>query len=140
MDNQGGPTVEHKELCSVLHGSLDRRGVWGRMDTCIGMTESLCCLPEAIMTLLISYIPIQNKKLKKKSIESVYHGSLIIRKVVPPFPGISGEIRLPQNNAILGMKKCLRCLSSAPNHAFTHQEIHSAVAMQGKALAMEFYQ
>ena len=32
MDNQQGPTVQHRELCSMLCGSLDGRGVWGRMD------------------------------------------------------------------------------------------------------------
>ena len=26
-------------------------GVWGRMDTCTGMAESLCCPPETITTL-----------------------------------------------------------------------------------------
>ena len=41
MDNQQGPTIEHMELCSMLYGSLDRRGVWGSMDTHIGMAESL---------------------------------------------------------------------------------------------------
>ena len=50
----------------MLCGSLDRRGVWGRMDTCICMTESLCCPPEFIITLLISYTPIQNLKVQKK--------------------------------------------------------------------------
>ena len=30
-------------------------GVWGRMDTCICMAESLCYSPETITTLLISY-------------------------------------------------------------------------------------
>ena len=35
MDNQQGPTVQHRELCSMSCGSLDGRGVWGRMDTCI---------------------------------------------------------------------------------------------------------
>ena len=34
--------------------SLDRRGVWGRMDTGISMAE--------IITLLIGYTPIQNIK------------------------------------------------------------------------------
>ena len=29
------------ELCSVLRGSLDGRGVWGRMDAFICMAESL---------------------------------------------------------------------------------------------------
>ena len=56
--NQQGPTVEHRELCSVLCGSLDGRAVWGRMDTCICPTESLHCSPETVTTLLISYTSI----------------------------------------------------------------------------------
>lgn len=36
------------------------------MDTCMFMAESLCCEPEIMTTLLISCIPTQNKKLKKK--------------------------------------------------------------------------
>ena len=67
MNNQQGPTVQHRDLRSVLCGSLGGRGVWGRMDTCICMTESLCCTPEAITTLLIGYTPVQNKSLKRKS-------------------------------------------------------------------------
>ena len=50
------------ELCP---GSLDERGVWGRTDPCICMVEFLQCSPEIITSLLIGYIPIQNKKLKK---------------------------------------------------------------------------
>ena len=60
------------ELCSILCGSLDGRGVWGRTGTCIYVAESLCCLPETTTTLLISYTPIQNKKFKK----------MILRKLV----------------------------------------------------------
>ena len=52
MDNQQSPTVEHRELCLMLCGSLDGRGVWRRMDTCICMAESLCCPPETITTFL----------------------------------------------------------------------------------------
>ena len=129
------------ELCSMLCGSLDRRGFWGRMDTCIHrwtflvaqtvknlpaihetlvwnlgqedplekemathsiilawripwtkepgrlqsmgsqgvgtiewltlpclcVVESLHCSPATTMTLLISYIPVKNKKLKKEN-------------------------------------------------------------------------
>ena len=44
--------VWHMEPCSMLMGSLDGRGVWGRMDPCICMTESLHFLPETITTLL----------------------------------------------------------------------------------------
>ena len=36
-----------------------RRGVWVRMDTCICMADSLCCLPETITTLLISYVRVK---------------------------------------------------------------------------------
>ena len=50
----------------MLCGSLDGRGVWERMDTCICMAESLSCSPETI-TLLIRYTPIQNSLKKKKN-------------------------------------------------------------------------
>ena len=52
------------ELCSMLYAqccpSLDGTVVWGRMDTCIYMAESLHSSPETITTLLIGYAPIQN--------------------------------------------------------------------------------
>ena len=66
MDDQQEPAVQHRELCPVLCGSLDGRGILGGMDTCIYMAESLCSLPEITATLLISYIPIQNKKVSLK--------------------------------------------------------------------------
>ena len=54
MDNQQGPTVEHMELCSILFGSLDGRGAWGGMNTCVCMAESRHCSPEAITTLFVN--------------------------------------------------------------------------------------
>ena len=42
------------ELCSILYGSLDGKGIWKKMDT-LCMAESLCCSSETITTLLISY-------------------------------------------------------------------------------------
>jgi hypothetical protein len=51
----------------MLGGRLDGRGVWGRMDTCICVAESLCCSPETITTLLIRYTPIQSKKFKNNN-------------------------------------------------------------------------
>ena len=36
------------ELCSMLYGSLYGVGVWGRMDTCICMVESLPYSSETI--------------------------------------------------------------------------------------------
>jgi len=57
VDNQQGPSVLHMELCSVLRGNLDGRGVWERMDTCLCMAELFCCAPETITAWLISYTP-----------------------------------------------------------------------------------
>ena len=55
------------QLCSVLYASLDGKGLWGRMDTCICMVESPPCPPETTIPLLIGYTPIQNKKLQVKN-------------------------------------------------------------------------
>lgn len=41
----------------MLHGSLDEREIWGRIDTCVQMGESLCGPPETITTFLINYTP-----------------------------------------------------------------------------------
>ena len=41
MDNQQGPFTQHMGLYAILCGSLDGRGVWGKMDTCMCMAESL---------------------------------------------------------------------------------------------------
>ena len=48
----------------MLGGRLGGKGVWGRMDTCKCVAESLCCPPKTVTTLLISYTPTLNKKLK----------------------------------------------------------------------------
>ena len=64
----------------MLCGSLDGRGVWGRIDTCIFMVESLCHPPETITTLLINYTPIQNKNLKKNTFEeTAYYAHFNLR-------------------------------------------------------------
>ena len=52
--------------CSVLCGGKDRRGVWGRMDTCICMAELLCCPNETITKVVILQYKISLKlKIKK---------------------------------------------------------------------------
>ena len=50
-----------------VSGSLNGRGVWGRMDTCMCMAESLHCSPETVTTLLIGYTLVQKKMLKEHS-------------------------------------------------------------------------
>ena len=63
MENQQGPAGQHRALCSKSCGSLDGRGVWGRMDTCTCVAEPLHCSPE-ITILFISSRPIGKKKKK----------------------------------------------------------------------------
>ena len=72
MDNQEAPTVWHKELCSMLCSSLDGMGVWGRMDTCICVAESLCYAPETIATL--SNQLYSNTKPHHSSFHQLSHG------------------------------------------------------------------
>ena len=55
-DNQPGPAIQHRELCSVLCDSLDGSEVWGRMDVCIFTVESLCCSPETVTTLFVNWL------------------------------------------------------------------------------------
>ena len=52
LTNQG-LLYKHRELCSMLCGSLDGRGVRGRMDACACLAESLCCPPETMATWFI---------------------------------------------------------------------------------------
>ena len=59
----------------MRHKKLHVEGVWGRMDACVCMTQSLFCLPETITTLLIGHITIQNKKINKKNKKTKVHMS-----------------------------------------------------------------
>ena len=43
---------------------MDGMGVWGRMDTCICIAESLCYTPETITTLLFGSTSLQYEKFK----------------------------------------------------------------------------
>ena len=49
----------------VAKSSLDGRGVWGRMGTCVCMAEFLLCSPETVSTLLNEYTLIQFFFLRK---------------------------------------------------------------------------
>ena len=54
-----GPTVSLAQRTLLIVMWQPRwRGIWGRMDTCIYMAQSLCCLPATLTTLLIDYTPV----------------------------------------------------------------------------------
>ena len=61
FDNKQGPTVQHRELSSILCNNLNGEVIRKRRETCICVTESLRCTPEANTMLLISYAPIKIK-------------------------------------------------------------------------------
>ena len=62
MDHQQGPNWTAQGNVLSVMWSLDGRQVWGRMDTCLYLAESLRCSPETTTTLLICYSPLQDKK------------------------------------------------------------------------------
>ena len=49
IDNQEGPTVQHRELYSVFCDNLYEKRILKRLS--IRITESLCCTPETNTTL-----------------------------------------------------------------------------------------
>ena len=70
ITNKNLPYIACGTLLNVMcHPGWER--IWGRMNICKCMAESLHCSPETITTLLIGYTPIQNvfdvKKIKKLS-------------------------------------------------------------------------
>ena len=66
----------------MLSGSLNGRRVWGRMDTCVCMIESLDCSPEAVTVLLMGYTPRQNKKKTLSTVPLLYSRSLFLHAML----------------------------------------------------------
>ena len=71
----------------MLCGSLDVRGVWGRMDTCIWMAESLHCSPETITILFVNRLSVPfSRSVMSDSLQP--HDSQHARPPCPsPTPG-----------------------------------------------------
>ena len=72
---QQGPTGEHRELCSILCGSLGGRGVWRRMDSWICWLSR--CSPETVTIVFVSWLYAKTKeKAKKKKHPVLFLGYL----------------------------------------------------------------
>ena len=54
MDNQQGPTIQHRGLCPVLCSSLDGRGEWTHVHVWLSCSA---VPPGTVTTLLIDYTP-----------------------------------------------------------------------------------
>ena len=59
MDNQQTYCIAYETLFNVMR-QPGWGGLWGRMETCICMAESLHCSPEMITILLVGCTPVQN--------------------------------------------------------------------------------
>ena len=79
-------------------------GIWGRMDTCICMAESLHCSPETITTLLFGYAA---AAAAAKSLQSCPTLCDLIDRSLPgsPVPGI-----LQAKNTGVGCHFLLQCV------------------------------
>lgn len=69
LDDQQGPSVEHRELCSALHGSLDGREAAGSRYTCKYGWGPLLFTWNSHNVILTGYTPTLNKKFKRKEIK-----------------------------------------------------------------------
>ena len=56
-DNQERPPAQHRELWSVLYNNIHGQIIWKRIDTCVHITESLCCTLETNTICLINNTP-----------------------------------------------------------------------------------
>ena len=70
MDHQQEPTVQHRELGSVTwQGRWEVGGEW--IQVCVWLSPFTVHLKPSQYCLLISYTPIQNKKLKRIALTSL---------------------------------------------------------------------
>ena len=122
------------ELCSMLCGSLDGRGVWERMDACLCLPESLHCLPESITTLFVKWL-FPNTKFKTKeiwdvnNIVTVYYmvGEEIQLKPFLRLKKILSEYTFGRCYWELNIKSMCRVLSSRPssiNGSYEHNHLY----------------
>ena len=77
--NQQGPTIQHRELCSMLRGGLGGRRAWGEWMRVSWMAEALCC-----PLTLSQHAPIQNKSSKTKGKEHMgKRASVLVFSLLP---------------------------------------------------------
>ena len=91
----------------MLCGSLDGRGVWGRMDTCVCMAGSLPCSPGTITTLFVSWLYLGLPHCRRILYQLSHQGSPgLLEWVAYPFSRGSSQ---PQESN-LGLLHCRRIL------------------------------
>ena len=134
----------------MLCGSLDGRGVWGRMDTWIWMAESLYCLPETI-TLLVSVMLQYKIKIYFLIVLNSQSGVInkgeqaTVTQITPwDFRGLRGGVSLPglrlrtkdagQSEGLTGILRKW----SFPLHAPTHHGGLAALFLELQSVFQQF--
>ena len=78
IDNQRGPTTQHRELCLILCINLNGERTW-TTDSCMCISESLCYIPEINTTLLINIVMLLYKiKIKKNRHLWSFHNEILV--------------------------------------------------------------
>ena len=107
----------------MLRSSLDGRGVWGRMDACICMAESLRCSTWNYHKIVISYTPRQNKKLKNKKQTLPHHSPTWFFSSTKSYPD-----NPLQRTSPFSIWPCLPPLPQPPAFLYaSHWPLHSAM-------------
>ena len=75
IDKQQGPTMQHRDHCSVLCDDLNGKQIWQRIDAFICISGSLCCTSETNTPLLVNY-NIKKRNWKNKC-EATKHVMLV---------------------------------------------------------------
>ena len=101
------------------------RGVWGRVDACICMAESLRCSSETITTLFVNQSYLNTKqKVKKKKKKHIEHNTLSnklintsSKRILPllslPSPTFLGDVTMLPVSWTLSQKICTWILAPA---------------------------
>ena len=101
-----------------MYTPLYYRRVWGRMDTCICMTEPLCFSPETITTLLTGYTPMQIKSQKQKRVQRATQPSFCHTKIQEVSTLRPGRRRSPEPDSSDTMTSCLGFQKSVSHSSF----------------------
>ena len=117
VENQQGPAGQLRELCAMSCGSLDGRGVWGRMDTCVSMVECLCCPPKVSQRCKLA-MPQNNRKFLKVTSITRTHNKIdsedglfkkdLIRNLREEACSPSTSCKRPTQTNFLYVKTCWR--------------------------------
>ena len=120
MDNRQRPTAQHREPCSALCGSLDRREVWGRtVHVYVWLSSFAVHLKLSQDCLLTGYTPVQSKKLKREHFSP--------REMGTPVRDVQTQKRQKDTLSLILKSGNNNCFSKKNNYYYSYILICSVV-------------